>query len=223
MKHSIYKKRTIARIERKYNLLGENPKTLVFLNLRLIICLIVFILFIIFLKIGIVIGPIVSVILYYLIEYFYFDFRIISRKKCLENDAIIFFGMVLLGLKNNNLITSLSMACKKQDNLLAIEFLKVVNDTHYGKSLEDALDDVKKRIPSDSINNIILSIEESIDNPANLISVLERQLKHLQEKNVLDKRRNISLVPLKIKIVTVIFIAIASVLVLYTLKGLGLI
>ncbi|MGM9834316.1 MAG: type II secretion system F family protein [Bacilli bacterium] len=223
MKNSIYRKRTIARIERKYDLLGKNPKTLTFLNLRLITCLLVLILFILIFELGIIIGPILSILLYYLIEFFYFDFRIISRKKNLENDAIIFFGMLLLGLKNNNLVTSLTMASKKKDNLLAMEFVKVVNDTKLGKSLKDALTDVKKRIPSDSINNIILSIEESIDNSSNLINTLEHHLEHLQEKILYDKRKNIGLVPLKIKIITVIFIVLSYGLVLYTLKGLELI
>lgn len=223
MSSNIFRKKTISRVEKKYNYLGKKPNTLLFLNIRLIICLLIFVLFLIISKLGFIIGPIVSIILYYLIEYLYFDLRIRTRKKQIENDALIFFGLLLLSLKSeNNLIMSLSLASKKKDNILALEFTKLLNDLEYGKSFADALNDIIRRIPNENVNNLILSLKEYSDNIGNLIILLNRQLSRLEEKIIFNKKKIIILIPLKIKILSFVFILISGILIFYTLKGFDL-
>lgn len=223
MSSNIFRKKTISRVEKKYNYLGKKPNTLLFLNIRLIICLLIFVLFLIISKLGFIIGPIVSIILYYLIEYLYFDLRIRTRKKQIENDALIFFGLLLLSLKSeNNLIMSLSLASKKKDNILSLEFTKLLNDLEYGKSFADALNDIIRRIPNENVNNLILSLKEYSDNIGNLIILLNRQLSRLEEKIIFNKKKIIILIPLKIKILSFVFILISGILIFYTLKGFDL-
>lgn len=223
MSSNIFRKKTISRVEKKYNYLGKKPNTLLFLNIRLIICLLIFVLFLIISKLGFIIGPIVSIILYYLIEYLYFDLRIRTRKKQIENDALIFFGLLLLSLKSeNNLIMSLSLASKKKDNILSLEFTKLLNDLEYGKSFADALNDIIRRIPNENVNNLILSLKEYSDNVGNLIILLNRQLSRLEEKIIFNKKKIIILIPLKIKILSLVFILISGILIFYTLKGFDL-
>lgn len=223
MSSNIFRKKTISRVEKKYNYLGKKPNTLLFLNIRLIICLLIFVLFLIISKLGFIIGPIVSIILYYLIEYLYFDLRIRTRKKQIENDALIFFGLLLLSLKSeNNLIMSLSLASKKKDNILSLEFTKLLNDLEYGKSFADALNDIIRRIPNENVNNLILSLKEYSDNVGNLIILLNRQLSRLEEKIIFNKKKIIILIPLKIKILSFVFILISGILIFYTLKGFDL-
>ena len=43
------------------------------------------------------------------------------------------------------------------------EFKKLLSYISFGKDLNDALEDLKYRIPSDTINNIILNIDKLTD------------------------------------------------------------
>ena len=80
-----------------------------------------------------------------------------------------------------------------------------MREVNLGKSLDEALEDLKGRIPTDTVNNILLNIRESNLFGNNIIDTLYNQIDYIREKIVLENRARISKLPLKISIVSVIF------------------
>ena len=86
------------------------------------------------------------------------------KKRCdkLDIEAMHFFEIMTLTLESgNNLVNALEISCNNVDSELSHEFKKALDEVSYGKSLNEALESLKKRIPSDTINNIILIITQS--------------------------------------------------------------
>ena len=67
------------------------------------------------------------------------------------------------------------------------------------------LDDLKKRLPSDAINNVILNITESSVFGNNMIESLNNQLDFLRDKQLLEIKEEIAKLPTKISVISVIF------------------
>ena len=76
---------------------------------------------------------------------------------------------------------------------------------NFGKSLNDALNDLRKRIPSDNINNIILNIKETNIFGNNIISALYNQIEYIRERKLLEEKARISKMPVKISVISVLF------------------
>ena len=76
---------------------------------------------------------------------------------------------------------------------------------NFGKSLNDALNDLRKRIPSDNINNIILNIKETNIFGNNIISALYNQIEYIRERKLLEEKARISKMPVKISVVSILF------------------
>ena len=72
-------------------------------------------------------------------------------------------------------------------------------------NLNDALQELKFRIPSDTINNIILNIKEANIFGNNIIETMFSQIDYIREKRILEQKALISKMPVKISIVSVIF------------------
>ena len=70
----------------------------------------------------------------------------------------------------------------------------------------EALEDLKKRIPSESINNIILNITQTNIFGNNIIDVMNIQVDYLREKQIMDVKSKINKIPNKVSIISVIFI-----------------
>ena len=75
--NKIYRKKTIDKINSKIKLLGLNQRldAVQFLNIRLIVMIVMFILIFIFSKIGYILAPILSLVFYYLMEYLILDYQ----------------------------------------------------------------------------------------------------------------------------------------------------
>ena len=76
---------------------------------------------------------------------------------------------------------------------------------NFGKSLNDALNDLRKIIPSDNINNIILNIKETNIFGNNIISALYNQIEYIRERKLLEEKARISKMPVKISVVSILF------------------
>ena len=74
-----------------------------------------------------------------------------------------------------------------------------------GKSFTESLEDMKERIPSDAINNIILSLTESSIFGNNITATLRNQLDYLRETKLLETKAEITKLPTKISVISVIF------------------
>ena len=76
----------------------------------------------------------------------------------------------------------------------------------FGRSLMEALDDLKKRIPSDTVNNIILNITQTSVFGNSIIDVMNNQIEFLREKQILEVKSQINKIPNKVSIISVILI-----------------
>ena len=76
----------------------------------------------------------------------------------------------------------------------------------FGKSLIEALDDMKKRIPSETINNIILNITQTSLFGSSILDTMYTQIEFLREKQILQIKEKINQMPNKISIISVLFI-----------------
>ena len=74
-----------------------------------------------------------------------------------------------------------------------------------GKSLVESLKDMKKRIPSESINNTILNVTESSIFGSNIIESLNNQLEYLRNKELMEVKGKIAKLPIKISVISVVF------------------
>ena len=205
---NIYSAYSQEDIRKRMLLLGkENPKTTInYLNLRLITSLIIFFVIIYVIDWGYILGPVVVILYYIFIPRVTLDWQISKRRKKLESEAMYFFEILSLSLESgNNLYNAISFTSENIDSELAHEFQKMMQDIHYGKSFDEAIHDLESRIPSDTIRNILLNIKEANLFGNNIISTLHNQLDYLRETKVLEAKAQISKIPLKISVISVVF------------------
>lgn len=201
----IYTKNSLKRINEKNKLFGLSHSYNVdeLLTSHLIISLFIF-LILILLKINLIIALIIVAIYFKSMEYIFFDYRLLKRAKKLEKESIFYFQILSLNLESGtNLGKAIELTSNNIDNELSKEFNKVMEDVSLGKSLNEALDDLKLRIPSDTVNNIILNLVESNIYGSNIVESLSNQLSYLSDKLILDTKARINKMPIKISLVSV--------------------
>ena len=204
----IYSKSTIRKIEAKMDLLGVNNKIdpINVLNIRLIASISVFFVLLYFLDFGYLIAPAITFVIYTLFIPIFIDTKIEKRRKVLEKDAMYFFEILVLSLEaGRNIKTAIEVTTVNIDSELSDEFKKVLLDVKYGKNLNEALNELKFRIPSDTINNIILNIREANIFGNNIIETVYSQIDYIRDKRILEAKAYISKIPVKISIISVIF------------------
>ena len=205
----LYREKTILEIKRKISLLGVSTKLDVysFLNLRFLGMILIFFLFLVSSKIGIILAPLFTYLICRGITYFLLDKRIKDRQVALETEALGFFEILTLSLETGrNLSEALNVTVNSSlDGQLVLEFKEVLREVDYGKSLTEAMNDIQSSIPSDTINNIILSLTQANLYGSSIIRSLYGQLDYLREKRKLEVKAEISKVPIKISIISVFF------------------
>ena len=203
--NKIYTKETIARIKKKNKQFGveHNYDVDLILGHHLIISIFIFIIALI--DTTLLKSILIVMAYFFLAEYFFFDYRLAKRRKKLEKQSTFFFQILSLTLESgNNLKNSIDLTCKNMDNELSREFKKAMDDMTLGKSLNESLDDLKTRIPSDTINNIILNLMESNIYGNNMIESLNRELDYISDKIILEAKGKINKMPIKISVVSVL-------------------
>ncbi len=204
----IYRKKTVEKVEDKIKLLGINSKIdgAFFLNLRLLLTLFVFVVILFFCKLGYLMAPIVAIIFYILFEYFVLDYPAIKRGKKLEKEALFFFEVLALTLEGGRTLKhALSLAAQNVDSEISSEFKKTLAEVRLGKTLKEGLEDMKKRIPSDTINNVILNMIESDTFGNSIVSSMYNQIDYLREKQMLNVKAEIAKLPTKVSVISVLF------------------
>lgn len=204
----LYRKKTLKRITKKCKLLGTKSKIkpVKFMNSRALTTITVFLILLIFSDKGFIYAPIAAIVIYWLFEY-YLDNLIKKRSTRLNNDAIFYFQVLVLSLESGrDLKNAISLTSKNIDSEISDEFKRTVKDMDMGKSLEEAITDMKERIPSEEINTVLLNIKESSKFGNNIIESLNNQIDYLRDKLILNIRATINKMPLKISVVSVIFI-----------------
>ena len=204
----LYRDKTIEKINKKIKLLGENKKydAITFMNIRVTTSILVFFVVLYLIDFGYILAPIITYLYYVFLPNLYFNPKIKERVRTLDYDAMYFFEILALSIQSgNNLINALKVTSQSIDSTLSLEFREVIREVNLGKTLEEALDDMKSRIPSDTVNNIILNIKESSLFGNNIIDTLYNQIDYIRDKIVLENRAYISKLPLKISIISVVF------------------
>ena len=159
-----------------------------------------------FLDFGYILAPIIAFLVYVLFVPIVLDTKINERRKVIEKDALYFFEVFTLSLEAGRSIkTSLEITSKNIGSSLSVEIQKVLKDINLGKDLNNSLEDLRKRIPSDTVNNIILNIEQANTFGNDIVETMYNQIDYLREKRVLETKAIISKMPVKISIVSVIF------------------
>ena len=124
----------------------------------------------------------------------------------MESESIHFFEVLTLSLETGrNLDEAISITIDNVDGYLSKEFELAIKEVRYGKSLTESLEYMQRYIPSDSINNIILSLTQSNVYGSSIIETLNNQIDYLREKKKLEVKAEISKVPIKISILSVLF------------------
>ena len=203
-----YSAKTRKSVNKKINLLGVNSKVdaIKLLNMRLISSILIFFVLLYFVDFGYLIAPVVTVIYYATFISLVLDPMIKKRSKVLEKDAMYFFEILALSLEaGKNIKMSLEVTTSSIDSELSDEFKRVLKDISYGKNLNDALNDLKLRIPSDAVNNIVLNIREANIFGNNIVDTIYGQIDYIKDKRMMDAKAYISKIPVKISIVSVIF------------------
>ena len=100
---------------------------------------------------------------------------------------------------------SLEVTTNNVSGELSREFKETLREVTFGKSLVEAVNDMQERIPSESINNIILSLNQANFYGNNVIDNLYQQVDYLREKRKMEVKAKISKLPIKISVISVLF------------------
>ena len=205
----IYSEKLVSNIQSKINKAGLSNKidAYDYLNCKFIFLLILFFVILLNNDYGYILSPIISLLYILFIDYLILGIKINNRSKKLDYEALYFFEVLTLTLESGrNLEKSLWVTVDNIDSELSCEFRKTLEEVKYGKSLMEALVDMKKRIPSETINNIILNITQTSMFGSGILETLYNQVDFLRDKQLLDVKEQINKIPNKISIISVIFI-----------------
>lgn len=141
----------------------------------------------------------------YFYNYFFLDIYIKKRSYQLDEEAIYFAELLVLGLETgNSLEKSITMACSSIKSDLSDQFNQALDQINFGKSLKEAIETIE--VPSENVQNLLLIISETSDMGTKIVGSLKEQIEFLQTKNFLHKKEMINKIPFKISIVSVLLI-----------------
>lgn len=206
--YKLYSKETIKKYQKKINLLGykDSYDAVIFLNIRLLTTILIFFVILYISEWGYITAPLISVLYFYFLPRLMIDRKIAERADRLEGDAMYFFEILTLSLETGrNLKTALEITSDSIDSELSHEFRQALREVRYGKSLNESLENLKLRIPSDTINNIILNISQSNIFGNSIIETMYNQIDYIRDKQILSAKAKISKIPLKVSVISVIF------------------
>ena len=204
----IYSRKYVNKIVSKVKLLGSRNNTdpYDFMICRLFTSIILFCICLYSLEYGYIIGPIVTVIYYFVFQDVFLDSKIRKRNMVLEKEAMHFFEVLTLSLETGrNLAEAIDVTTSNVNGVLSDEFKESIREVSFGKSLSEALYDMQERIPSDTINNVILSLTQSNVYGNSIIENLYNQIDYLREKRKMEVKGRISKDPVLISVIFVLF------------------
>ena len=195
----IYSDNLINKLETKIKMSGKNMNAMNFQNLRVVTTIIMFFLALYGTNLGYVFGPLAAIIWYFLYDYLFLEISIKKRGEKLNREALDFFEILTLTLESGrNLENSLEIAVSNVDSELSNEFKKALVEVKLGRSLMEALENMKERIPSETINNIILNITQTDVFGNSILDTMYNQIEFLRDKEILEIKGQINKIPNKI-------------------------
>lgn len=204
----LYSEKYINKQISKIKLLGTGNKMNAYdlILTRLVSSVVIFIIIMYLFRFGYVSAPFIVVLYYLLFNKATLDDKLKKRTIKLESEAMHFFEVLTLSLETGrNLVEAIDVTTANVNGVLSNEFKETVREVQFGKSLNEALTDMQARIPSDTINNIILSLTESNLYGNSIIKNLYNQIDFLREKRKMEVKGRISKVPILISVISVFF------------------
>lgn len=184
----------------------NSKNTYLFLYTRIITSILVYILCLFTFNLGYIIA-IICMLIWYNSFMLVLNFKIKERSEKLESEALEFFEILTLSLESGkNIEGALESTTSSIDSELSKEFKQTLYEIKFGKDISTAFSDMRLRIPSDIINNIILNIVEANKFGNGVLSTMYDQIEYLREKRVLNIREKINKIPNKVSIISVLFI-----------------
>ena len=208
LSYKLYGENAINKIQAKLDLLGyKNTYTATrYLNIKYLSSIFIFFMILYITDAGFIWAPIVTLLYFFLYPKLTIDNKIAKRKEVLDNDALYFFEVLTLSLESGrSLKNALEVTSNNIDSELSLEFRYALDTMKYGKSLSEALNDLKKKIPSDTINNIILNAEQSNIFGSSIIETMHNQIEYIRDKQIMDTKAKINKIPIKISVISVLF------------------
>jgi len=206
--NKIYRKKDIEFVSSRISMMGKTNLTVgSFLNMRLLFSILAFILVLIIADFSYVLAPAAAVAVYYGYYYVMITEPIKRRTAKLDHEALNFFEILTLTLESGrNLENSLEITVDNVESELSNEFKKTLLEIRFGKSLIETLEGMKKRIPSETINNIILNMGQTSIFGSNILDTMNNQIDFLRDKQLLEVKERMNRLPNKISIISVLFI-----------------
>lgn len=204
----IYSQRQINNLQKKINLLGKNAKfnAITFLHIQIFSSIVLFLVLLYISDWGYILAPVVTFIYYKLFYYLVIEYSINKRSDKLEEEAIHFFEVMILSLESgNSLKKSLEMACNNVDGDLSFEIGTALQEMHFGKNLKEVLTELKKRIPSENVNSILLSITQASIFGNDIIADVRSQINYLRDRQIQKIKGKMNKIPLKVSVISVLF------------------
>ena len=198
---NLFSSSTINRIEKKCNLMGIEKKDNFadILIIRLFGTAFIFILLLFIGDNGFITAPLFAAIFYYSVENIYLDGKIKKRASKLDYESLFFFQVLTLSLEScKDLKGAIELTCENIDSTVSKEFKKTIEEVDFGKSISEALTDMKKRIPSETIKSVLVNITQSNIQGNNIIDSLNSQIEYIRNKKILEIKGTINKMPLKI-------------------------
>ncbi len=206
--NKVFRKSDIKLVANRIAMMGRTKLTVSsFLNFRIMLSMCVFVLTLTFSKYSYVLAPLSAIAVYYGSYYVLISNPIKKRISKLDHEALNFFEILTLTLESGrNLENSLEITVDNVESELSDEFRKTLLEIKFGKSLIESLDGMKQRIPSETINNIILNMTQTSIFGSNILDTMNNQIDFLRDKQLLEVKERMNRLPNRISIISVLFI-----------------
>ncbi len=204
--YHIYPRKKVEELNKKLKMGKSDVSGIFFLNFRIISSLIIFLVLLYIFDWGFLISPILTFIYYKALYYFLVEVPIKKREEELEYNAMEFFEVMALSLESGKSIkSSIEVATENVNNDLSNEFKIALEEMKYGKGLNEVLDSLRERLPSDEVNSIILHISESNTLGNDIIEDIYNQIDYIRDRQVLKIKAIINKIPIKVSVISVLF------------------
>jgi pilus assembly protein TadC len=202
-----------TRLKKKIDYLGIRLKVKAYIIIRLISCVLLFVVLLLTSKYGYFIAPMVTVVYYYLVEYVTLDLQIKRRIAILEDNALLYFPVFLLVFSGDkNVKSAIIKSTNIVKNELTKEFVKAVELMDLGRSVDEGLSTLSSHIPSVFVNNIIVDIMEANRLGNNIQESINLQLDLIKAKRKREIISDLKLIPLKLTLLSIFFVLVVLVI-----------
>ncbi len=219
----LFSKKSQERIKKKLMATGvkDSITNYEFLNVRLILVILIFMVCLLIPKIGFIVGFSFAFFFYWGMEYLFLDFPINKRNERLEWELLEFLEMLDLALvKKNNLLEALQSVSASLDNDLMI----ILKDAFQKYELKGSFEDIFKELETKIDNDFILSVFKSLfwnTNGDMYHEIITEYMDDLYGRIVINKRKQWNQMLIKGIGVAIFFSLIISILLIlapYLLK-----